>query len=370
MQRYLSQLTKSHNELLLNIRTKDARVDELVVENMSLRDRISKLTSESQKLQWELHHQNKSTKKLLIGSSIIRDIDSAKLVNTDVRSIGGAKVKTVKDELENMNSQLDELIVVVGGNDCDEESREAGSVHDILETYDSLIEIAKTKADSITVSSICPRNTAVKTQTSIDALNAGLQDLCATKGCEYVDQRGSFTLGDGSINDGYILSDGVHLNRSGANRLAKNLKLKVKDNVKDITKPRKHDKAKPKPGNRDNSPHDLGATRHGGPHGERHSPGIARRPGNPGNFGRELHAKDTRPRTADFPAPRDPRYNRDMTGHHDANSNARPTYACFNCGETNHNRDTCRWDTPVTCFYCKQRGHKQKHCPYLSDMSH
>ena len=107
-------------------------------------------------------------------------------------------------------------------------------VHDILETNDSLIEIAKTKAENITVSSICPRNTAVKTQTSIDALNAGLQDLCATKGCDYVDQRGSFTLGDGSINDGYILPDGVHLNRSGANRLAKNLKLKVKDNVKTL----------------------------------------------------------------------------------------------------------------------------------------
>ena len=183
MQRYLSQLTKSHNELLLNIRTKDARVDELVVENMSLRDRISNLTSESQKLQWELHHQNKSTKKLLIGTSIIRDIQSAKLVNTDVRSVGGANVKTVKDELEDMNSQLDELIVVVGGNDCDEESREAGSVHDILETYDSLIEIAKTKAENTTLSSICPRNTAVKTQTSIDALNAGLQHLCATRWC-------------------------------------------------------------------------------------------------------------------------------------------------------------------------------------------
>ena len=83
MQRYLSPLTKSHNELLLNIMTKDARVDELAVKNMSIRDRISNLTSESQKLQWELHHQNKSTKKLLIGTSIIRDIESAKFVNTD-----------------------------------------------------------------------------------------------------------------------------------------------------------------------------------------------------------------------------------------------------------------------------------------------
>ena len=55
MQRYISHLPKSYNELLLNIRTKDAHANELVAENMSLCDRNSNLTSESQKLQWENH---------------------------------------------------------------------------------------------------------------------------------------------------------------------------------------------------------------------------------------------------------------------------------------------------------------------------
>ena len=122
--------------------------------------------------------------------------------------------------------------------------------------------------------------------------------------------------------------------------------------LNDITKPRKKDEAKPKSGNRDNSPHDLGATWNGDPRGERHSPGTAWRPGNPGNFGRDFPAKDMWPRTADFPALKDPDYNRDMKGPRYANNNARSTYACFNCVEANHNRDTCRWDRPGCLFYC------------------
>ena len=42
-----------------------------------------------------------------------------------------------------------------------------------------------------------------------------------------------------SVNDGYFINYGVHLNRQSTNRIAKNLKLKVKDDIKDISKPYK-----------------------------------------------------------------------------------------------------------------------------------
>ena len=44
----------------------------------------------------------------------------------------------MKDKLYDVNRQLDDLIIIVDGNDCEEESREAGylhnTFHDALET--------------------------------------------------------------------------------------------------------------------------------------------------------------------------------------------------------------------------------------------
>ena len=105
-----------------------------------------------------------------------------------------------------------------------------------------------------------------------------------TTGCEYIDQLGSFILGDGSINDGYIRRNDMHLNQSGTNRLAKNFRLIVKDNIEDITKPRKTDKPKPKSGYRDNSPHDLGTQRKAVHREEMYILCTVPRPGNPGNL--------------------------------------------------------------------------------------
>ena len=42
-------------------------------------------------------------------------------------------------------------------------------------------------------------------------------------------------------------------------------------------------------------------------------------------------------------------------------------YACFNCGENDHNVDTCRWGGPATCHLCRRTGHKQKYCPNYHD---
>ena len=44
-----------------------------------------------------------------------------------------------------------------------------------------------------------------------------------------MDNTPSFKLGDGSVNDGYLFADGVHITRSAMNKLAMNLKLQVKD---------------------------------------------------------------------------------------------------------------------------------------------
>ena len=44
----------------------------------------------------------------------------------------------------------------------------------------------------------------------------------------------SFTLSDGSTNDGYLLRDGVHLTKAAMHRVAKNIGLKAKDATADV----------------------------------------------------------------------------------------------------------------------------------------
>ena len=45
----------------------------------------------------------------------------------------------------------------------------------------------------------------------------------------FVDVTSSFRFADGSINDGYILSDGVHITRSAMNKMAAKLDHQIKD---------------------------------------------------------------------------------------------------------------------------------------------
>ena len=322
------------------VNTKDSHIDNLNDENRALRENVSKLAQENQRLTWEMNRikSKNQKKKILVGSSIIRDIDPVK-VNVDLRSISGAKVKDVLDNVKGQQDHVDEIMLVVGGNDCNEASRDAGDVQDILETYAALITAAKEKSEAITVSSICLRLTSPKTQESIEALNAGLQERAANNGCKFVDNRATFILHDGTINDGYLLSDGVHLNRQGTNRLAKNICLVSKDNTNDITKTSRKPPSQQARRNPQQSP---GNQQRG------HKPAAPHHPAaGAATYRPPPRSGDRRSRWS-APPP---------------NGRRTDGYACYFCGETNHNRDTCRWGSPVTCFCCQQKGHKEKFCP-------
>ena len=231
---------------------------------------------------------------------------------------------------------------VVGGNDCNEASRGAGDVQDILETYAALITAAKEKSEAITVSSICPRLTSPKTQESIEVLNAGLQELAANNGCKFVDNRATIILHDGTINDGYLLSDGVRLKRQGTNGLAKNLSLVSKDNTNDITKTSRKPPSKQAHRNPQQSPgnHQRGHKPAAPPHHPAAGAATYRPPPRSG---------DRRFRWS-APPPNGRRTGTDG-------------YASYFCGKTNHNQDTCQWGSPMTCFCCQQKGHEGKFGP-------
>ena len=117
--------------------------------------------------------------------------------------------------------------MVAGGNDCDTSPPTAAPT--VVEAYASVIDTAKMKARTVTVSSICPRMKIADTTNTIYAVNAGLVTLCADKEVSFADSTPSFTLGDGSVNDGYLQRDGVHLTHAAMNRLARNLSMRTKN---------------------------------------------------------------------------------------------------------------------------------------------
>ena len=175
-----------------------------------------------------------------MGSSIIRDIDHQKLKQTDVRSISGAKVGNLLSEVEKLQTNhYDKIVVVGGGNDCADSSDTITTVNKFKE----LIVAAKQKANSVTIASICPRQTPDNpgVQDVIDTVNAGVQGLCADMACTYCDTNDILRLSDGSINEGYYLDDSIHLTYKGQNKIAQKLELQAvqKDAPYSVTRAQK-----------------------------------------------------------------------------------------------------------------------------------
>ena len=207
-----------------------AMYEKLVVENNELRNRFVDTSATPASIKTPQNSPS-SHGTLVIGSSIVRDIDERKLVATRCISIGGGRIKNIHDKLDtSTNGRLSRLIILVGGNDCDGQSPST-DVTNLLAQYRDLIADAKMLADSVTICSVCPRQRSAEVSACIAALNAGLVDLCCEMEVEFLDNDPSFYLKDGSLNDGYLLPDKVHLTRAATNRLVSNMKLALRQGV-------------------------------------------------------------------------------------------------------------------------------------------
>ena len=251
------------------------------------------------------------SKKLLIGDSTLRDIDSRKVQETDLRVTHGATVDQIKtqiSQLKDSNKHYEETIIVVGKNDCSNLGAEA-NVEPVLEAFRQLVNEAIEVCDKLVVSSVTPRQDIENISGTIENVNAGLQVICTEKGVHFIDHTPSFTLNDGSINDGYLLHSGPHLTRSGTNKLVKN--LHVKHMGDDVTLPPRWKSA------------NAGGSQNNRSQPRNTHPDWRKRPGQ---------------------------------------SQRKDLSRCKNCYEPGHNIETCRHGAPVLCRSCGKRGHKDKHC--------
>lgn len=209
---------KQQNERLLS---QSAQMQEqLLSDNTDLHRKIEDLTQKQ---------TPKSQGTALLGSSIIRDIDQSKLVTTECISVSGGLIKDIQHKIDTFppNQRLSRAILVIGGNDCDR-GGSGVDITDVLAQYKNLITSSQGIADSVTVSSVCPRGRSPEVTERITALNAGLVGLCADLKADFVDSTEYFQFKDGLLNDGYYLPDKVHLKPAGTNRLVSCLKLQLK----------------------------------------------------------------------------------------------------------------------------------------------
>ena len=71
-------------------------------------------------------------RNLIIGSILLRDFDSSKLIQSEVTCIRGGKIQDVHNKLKsNTTTQYNSISIVVGGNDCNS-TADAASVEDLV----------------------------------------------------------------------------------------------------------------------------------------------------------------------------------------------------------------------------------------------
>ena len=379
----VQKLVDSHSRELIDLRNRCDKLEQdnitLLAQNKSLEVELAALRNVS-----STQHEGPS---LLIGSSLIRDIDAAKLEDTKVVSLPGGRIDDVTEYLTKTDTKFKSITLVVGGNDCAART-DPEPVAELVQKYSDMTKEAKRLADDIRVSTVIPRITDTENVSErIDAMNAGLVSMCHSENHTIINNDNFFKLRDGEINDGYFLADGTHLTKSGTNRLAKTLNLKIRSSANmDVTK--KTRKTYTEAVARGSSPTYEGNNQ---AHVRTQATGRRRntqanqnatlRPrGNPSNVQRPAGRENSFNTQSREERPSRPRHD-DARNHHLPEPNYAQTHQdsdlvssnyyyplihdlprCYNCFETNHMIDSCRHKSKVTCFKCNGLGHKEKHC--------
>ncbi|CAH1785508.1 unnamed protein product [Owenia fusiformis] len=183
----------TNTDLVSQLAAKTVAFKELDDENVYLRKQLIACKSDS---------SNSKKGTLVVGSSIVRDFDSDKLVNTDVECIRGGKIKDAHKHITNLDKQYDRIIFQIASNDAAEKD---ATVKGITDEYNTMLIGA------------APRTFAM------------------------------IFIKNNTINNGFLDARGLHLSKAGSNSLARNMKLSVKaSHQQDITKPYQHRRQSPR----------------------------------------------------------------------------------------------------------------------------
>ncbi len=223
----LLQVTKDINQKLENAekqRKEDlgevqGKNDALTGENTQLRQKTAKMSEQIADLTLRSYRQRDQPSTVAVGDNLLQDVSEDLLVDTTVRYRKDAQVADLAEDIRGLSRGYDNIAIITRANDCDRTDPPDAAT--IVQSYGQLIDHAKDKAKTVTVSSIPPRLTTKDTREKISAINAGLLTLCKEKGTTFVDNDQYFVFPDGTINEGFLTADGVHVASSGVNKIAK-----------------------------------------------------------------------------------------------------------------------------------------------------
>ena len=154
---------------------------------------------------------NKGTAKtLIIGSSVLKGIQTKGLTDTHVCTNRGADINRLIEVVESRDiSQYKNIVVHIGGNDFSN----GDSLRHIRNNYESLLYLIKDKSDThsvIMLSSVTPRYGL-----NVSPVNEVIMDLCEQFNLQFIDHGFSFYDKNGKVNNGLYYTDGIHLSKKG-----------------------------------------------------------------------------------------------------------------------------------------------------------
>lgn len=326
----LTHMESQNNKLSALLEAKTAECKELQTETSQLRTKVSDLTQKVQEATWKAYRQTGEMKTLLIGSDSIRSIQEDKLKDTTVICKPDAQLSDFNQVVSSLRGQkYSKVVLVTGGKDCCGDK----TASDVVQSFKELCDKLCVLSPDVTISSICPRLTPDGIMDKIRSVNAGLQVLCDEMNMHFINNDPMFHLADQTVNDGYLMRNGIHLTHRATNRLATKLGLTIKDADDGVCDTRRYNKP-PKDGQPSLTPRNL--------------PSV----GNHRADGHRVQPKDDRTTSQAST------YRRSGGGHYSQPENRTP---CHNCGEDNHNQHRCRFSYRLKCRACGEQGHKAKH---------
>ena len=234
-----SVVCKTCSESLVNRNKCEANVSEF----QKLKDELEEVKNKCERLQKENDdlkakiEKKKRKNHLVISDLMLKDVDSEKLENTEMINIPGARVNSVKKELDKLHGESFESVThVVGTNNLCDIKEDPNKIPDVIEEFKVLVNGTKAVTSKVLVSSVCPR--LDDTKDLIEPFNVALQSMCEDCEVTFVDNTKIFTLSNGDVNDGYLWGRGPQLTKPAVNKLVRNLNITTLQDVTDVTKTR------------------------------------------------------------------------------------------------------------------------------------
>ena len=306
------------------------KCESLENENKDLRSQINVLGKQLQQKFTPCCSEQSNKPSLLVGDSLLRDVESSRLHKTDVTSLPSAKVKDVLQYLKNDKGTYQHIYICAGTNDCSSPDFDGENV---TKTYQDLVATAKERVvnvENITISSIPPRTDDDEAQKRIEIINANLSTIATDAGTQFVNQDNTFKLHNGTPNDGYLVSDGKHLSFKGTNKLCLNMKIPLNSNANGDVCKRKNQRTLNKASSNETS---------------------ERKENSDQSWQVVRNRKRWSPRKTQSNSQRQ-------------SSTRESTARCWNCSETNHMASQCKFGGPIRCHTCGASGHKSKFCTW------